>query len=345
MKSDYITYIDESFFRWFDWENEDHAYFCHAAITVPTTKSYDLKLFVNNLKEDIIKYYQEEYNTKIENTEIKYNPYIRKLSKNKKALLAQKISYFFEKNKCYCFCFYSSRNALICHYVRDKYYDINIPLLQKITNYKQEEENILNYFKTLKKNAKRRSGELHKLLDSYIKLTQYILNFHVGIKKTFAIQYDSRQAKEDQRLNKHASELIKLTTEHFLKEKSVYIGFDNSQRSENCPGLMLADFVAGDISHLFKKHQSLLEFNSKFEILHADNPNNIIIAPFSPLGILPFRESILERNIVTAILQDQDLLFAKLYKHFANKTISCYAKYGEARHIILENNIILDLAD
>ena len=135
-------------------------------------------------------------------------------------------------------------------------------------------------------------------------------------------------------------------TKKILNSDNILLDYDTSMKSEECPGLILADFIAGDLRTLFKKHPILMSMNSSFEILNAKDSRNLISCPSHPWGASSFKEKPLPEQDIKTVIEDKGLLFPRIFDCFAAQgTISCYAKYGEARHIRFLDKIILDATD
>ena len=300
-QADYVFFIDESFENWFNFKIED-GNFCHAGISVPMDKVSDLKLFVSSLISEIEKCFRNLYSS-AELTEIKYT-HVKKLPDNIKTHIANKIRYFCRKNQAFCFGFYSERTPFLYNRLRDKYFDCKIPLTEKIKNIQSEIDDIIKELQSEKQSQSKRLGETFILKDTYLKLTQFALNFHKSIGKTFVIQYDPRQRKEDIALNDAAVDLADMASKNLMKRDKVLLGYDTSLASEDCPGLMLADFIAGDLRTLFQRHASLMSTNSSLEILAADDPRNRIPCPISPLGVAPFKPKHCPEQIIKDVTND-----------------------------------------
>ena len=204
-QADYIFFIDESFENWFNFKIEN-GNFCHAGISVPTDKVSDLKLFVGSLVSEIEKCFKDLYPS-AELTEIKYS-HVKKLPDDIKAHIANKIRYFCRKNQAFCFGFYSERTPLLYNRIRDKYFDCKIPLTEKIKNIQLEMDDIIKELQSAKQSQPKRLGETFILKDTYLKLTQFALNFHKSIGKTFVVHLVYRFSIEIRQIQPHIVEII-----------------------------------------------------------------------------------------------------------------------------------------
>lgn len=339
-KSDYVVFIDESFNEWFSLKKED-ADFCHAGIAIPTSRLHDTDNFVSALKKSILHYSRE---TKNDTDEIKYAS-IRGLSEEKKQEVAKKIDYFCMKNSCYIFGFYSSLTPWLNNLLRDKYF---YKYGGNIKDYAEDIDIERNELKNeiLTKNSKNREEkyDVKILRDTYEKLIQFMINFFIDINKTFTIQYDPRQKKEDKILNEIALGFADDVCEKLLNKDNPCLGFDNSLKSEESAGLTLADFITGDIRGVFRAHNEILESGSEFKILSAIANENMCIRK-SDGTLIPFYRKVMPASIWTEIISDKNFIFHGFYKYLAGNKISCYAKYGEARHIDFKEKSFYDMAD
>ncbi|UDQ98900.1 hypothetical protein AAEX28_02140 [Lentisphaerota bacterium WC36G] len=335
-ESDYIFYIDESFYEWFGLKHNDSD-FCHAGITIPREKLSDLKCFTANLRKIIRKNYQKKYGNKAIK-EIK-SSHLYALDTVTIKDIAKKINNFCTKNNCYMFGFYTRADSYINNLIRDKYFDkYGGSIYDHSSNVEDELQEIKNDVISSWKKGKH---DVNLLDMSYRNIVSSATHFHGRyLKKSFMIQYDPRHRKEDKILNEKMLEYANVVSKVTNIENPL-LGYKNDLSSDNCDGLFLADLICADIRRLFKNNRELLELGSRLEVLSAKVPSSWDILQPPPYYSTPFPSEFINEMIIN----NKNLLFSENYQNFASKIISCYAINGEARNIDFHKKQFLDMAD
>jgi len=342
MNTDYTVFIDESFSpEWFGFSDMD-ADLCYGVLTIPTAKILQLDKFENHMRKlaykFLYKHLQQKIKEKCSVSEFKYS-YFNALLPNANIIsnvmdtLGNEFSCFLKENDARLFGFYIPLYGFLHYTLRDEYFD-KASTLKSMTQSEINKhiENIKNEkiqeWKIGVKNGKRNVELLRKI---YEMLFMFIGQFHgQRLNKTFEIVYDSRDSIEDAVLHEYALELAQLA-------ERVFSGVSSSCKnikmgsSSNYSGIRIADWIAGDVRKFFRKNQTLLDDGSKLEILPA---------------VVHFYRKELSAETGTCFCKlGQGTMLPQIKDYFAADTLTCFARYGEARHINIPLRIALDLAD
>lgn len=337
---DRTVYVDESFFEWFGLPNED-SNFCYAAVSLPVQRKDQLVSFMEAFRRQLLKYCEIDNGKPITTREVK-SKLLYSISKEHREILAEKLKYFLKKNQGYLFSFFTTSKGFIHNRIRDKYYEeYGKHYNDFISNVDDE---VISMKNELIDTWKKEPYNIALLEPLYIYLTSFLLHFHQARGETFKIQYDPREKGEDIILNTRVHDSLGLIEKVFFQlenneKQRFFSGYNANISSDDCPGLQLVDLIAADVRKLFRTVLGLCEDGSETRILSA-----IYNPEMTPICGAPYYRRRL-RDSTLKELEAVDLLFPRIRLFFAKSAISCYAKFGEARHIDIINGDVYDMAD
>ncbi len=134
----------------------------------------------------------------------------------------------------------------------------------------------------------------------------------------------------------HGGSLVMPKPHSSMKRLGKLVKLDFSKTSAECPGLQIADYIAGDIRTFFEDVPEPLD-----EILY-DKPiiNKKVLFPEA------FRIGELSEATKSKIRNYKGRSSLPMYMgSLANGIIACYARNGQMRNINLQNGAVLDLMD
>jgi hypothetical protein len=339
--SPYVVYIDESFFNFWGLNNPD-GNFCYVAFGVPyenlslldVEHKRLLDLFRNAVVSDL---------HEMPPVEIKSVVFRRLKLKNRRriAMLARgimvRLGTFFLTEFCQVrgFILESVRSDLL------EKGDSRIP--KKWDSLYQAKREELS--RAVKEQKLGQSSLLQKLIETPTASLAYFLTKRA---EWYELVIDPRGGVED----KHIAQAVRHTTEAVIRgvhrethDKLRATSF--SIRSENCPGLQVADLLAGEVRHWFVQNPDFLEFNSGLTLLDINNLKTQYYLKTSA-GIVskPERRTKMPPTLIRKLHKaGRSSLFPYFRRSLANDLISCIATYGEFRHIDLAHNQLIDSPD
>jgi Protein of unknown function (DUF3800) len=339
--SPYVVYIDESFFNFWGLNNPD-GNFCYVAFGVPQENLSILDVEHKRL----IDLFQTAVASDLGETppvEIKSVVFRRLELKSRRriALLARglmlRLGAFFLTEFCQVrgFILESVRSDLL------EKGDSQIP--EKWDSLYQAKRDELS--RAVKEQKLGQSPLLQKLIETPTASLAYFLTQRA---KWYELVVDPRGGVEDN----YIAKTIQYTTEAVIRgvhrespDKLRATSF--STRSENCPGLQMADLLAGEVRHWFVRNPEFLEFNSGLTLLDIDELQTKFYLKTSA-GIVskPERRTNIPFSLSRKLYRaGRSSLFPYFRSSLANNLISCIAAYGEFRHIDLAHDQIIDSPD
>jgi hypothetical protein len=122
---------------------------------------------------------------------------------------------------------------------------------------------------------------------------------------------------------------------------------DTNVKSEESPGLQIADLLAAEVRWWFISNPEFIEYGSGRALLHRDELTEKFVGKTSSRPLIkPERRIKLPLGlIVRARGATPQSLFPHFRNSLANGLISCVAQYGEFRHIDFKHNWIIDSPD
>lgn len=108
------------------------------------------------------------------------------------------------------------------------------------------------------------------------------------------------------------------------------------QQSRDCPGLQIADFLAGDLRVFFDNNPGLLDYSTLSEPLMS---KRLLFPQLFKVGKVD------NRTMKKIMSGDGESFLASYYTLFANGSVSYYTRNGQMRHFNIRSGEIYDMID
>lgn len=251
----YTVFIDESFGEGFTVLSRHDAYFCYAALMVPTAKLPDLERFWLTSRGRLVAEYKLATGFELQG-EFK-SGYMNKLSLQTRRKFGERLAHFLRKNDCFVAGFYATVRNMLAYHVRTE--------IAKDDDAKELPANWESMLPGIKAklmgDKPNHPGDAYLLVFLFHQTLSITLNWLSNVGGTFNVVYDPRQKKEDRLLILHADDWLKKEAE--VKQLvGAYNGATAVVTSSNSPGLMLADLILRDLRFLFADVPELLSEQS-----------------------------------------------------------------------------------
>lgn len=332
----YLVFVDESFFEFFSLTART-GYFCHAAVGVPETEYADLSHELRPLREELAAL------TGLK--ELKHSA-VRRLEPAVRRDTATRLRDALGKHGAFVAGFFTPVRAFVLEAVRTQLYFDGIPELP-------DDPTEL---------ALQAASELRRALDgpaasSIIgQLLQVpvagVTSFLGAFDCPFRIHYDPRGHREDRAVAERVREHVKLVdayeslVETLRPGAANFRGFDYSSPSEDEFGLQLADMLAGEVKEFFLAFPELLDIGASRKLVTPTSrePLMTVIALQGQLlksGALHRLSGTLVRRLFDGLPDGRSQLHLFLGL-LASGMLTCYSSWGQPRHIMIFDGLVMD---
>jgi hypothetical protein len=337
---EYTVFIDESFFKFFDFRNAD-GNFVHGAVGLPSSR---YEAFKNAIAPAVDECRVALYKTKsIASRELKsFDLY--KLEFKFRRRLVLKLYSALAANGSFIAGFYTSNHGYVMEKIRE---DL---LLEEGTTAVPEDHSQL-YGAMVKKLSQISSGPgnsalLTKLL--FLPIVA-IANFLSAFGCPFRVIYDPRQAAEDVAV-KNSTEGIMgaVMLAKNLGIKSKFLGLEIDRLSHEEIGLQVADVVAGEVRRFFRFNRDLLTYGSDLTLItfeHQDGEETMLEEIDGTLHKKGRQIRIPPPLLKRALTASQDCALPYLRKLLASGLVTCITEFGTERDVAVFEGCFLDLCD
>jgi hypothetical protein len=332
------VYIDESFFKWFNFQSPE-ANLCYAALSVPTKYIRALGYFEKDVRLYVTNELAIKHLTPKDHQEIKYHD-IALLDINGIEHVGNMISTFLGKVGGSVFGLFVPASNYFNYLVRNDFYDDRGAIL---TMSDDERNQRLEQCKAdLKEKWGQEAFKCGYIKELYKTLTGFVLHYHAKSLDThFNIVYDSRSPDEDKILNDGLTPFFSLQANVFNGIDKYYDGYRTAS-SANESGLRVVDWIVGAIRNYFYTNLDLVGANSHFDILSAKMNNGMWEGGMHG----PFYADQLPVDVFDKMKKrGKGCLMSHIMDCFAENLLSYYAINGEARHIDVSSGKIFNMAD
>jgi hypothetical protein len=336
----YTVFIDESFGEGFTVLSREDAYFCYAALMVPTAKLADLgRCWLAN-RARLLAAYKLATGFEIQG-ELK-SGYMNKLSFQDRRKFGERLAYFLRKNDCFVAGFYTTVRNMLAYNLRTQ-----VAMDDDAKEMPANWETMLPGVKAkLLADKPNQPGDAYVLLGLFHQTLSISLNWLSTVGATFDVVYDPRQKKEDSFLIRHADDWLKREAE-VKKLVGVYTGATAVTSSDNSPGLMLADLILRDVRFLFTDLPELLtEHSSTTLILPVPQGHEPVVMTLNGARLKwgdrrPMSDA-LRRKLRSP---SQNSMLPLYFDRLAGGKLSCEAVYGESRVVNFGLGCLEDMTD
>lgn len=336
----YTVFIDESFGEGFTVLSKDDAYFCYAALMVPSVRLADLERFWVAHRDRLVAEYRRATGFPLQG-EFK-SGYLNKLDFQARRKFGERLAYFLRKNDCFVAGFYTTVRNMLTYHVRTE--------VAKNDEAKELPANWESMLTGIKANllADKPSspGDAYLLVFLFHQTLSITLNWLGNVGAAFDVVYDPRQKKEDRFLIQHADDWLKREAE-VKKLVGVYNGATAVVDSSNSPGLMLADLILRDVRFLFADVPELLtEQSGTTLILPVPQGYEPVVRTFGGVPLKwgdrrPMSDALRQRLSSPS----QNSMLPLYFERLAGAKLSCEAVYGESRVVNFGLGCFEDMTD
>lgn len=335
---EYVVFVDESFYRFFGFDNPD-GNFCHAAVGVPAENYVALQRELDPVLQ--------QYNRKILElsgaapAEVKFTA-LRTLPLRFQARFAQEITRALESQGGFVSGFFTPTRGFIMERVRTGLDDgvAEVP----------HDHQVLYDTARQKLVAELGGPGQADLITGLIGLPISAIKFMLGsFDCTFRIQYDPREDEEDRVMRgmiaNDMNAMLNVPEEGWQNDN--YRGMDASRRSEDELGLQLADVIAGYVRDFFRNNRLALTAGSTPRLITPTSHEPLQV--FQELNGKLFKYASLQRMPpgIRRLLAQRNLanLLSYFYPVLAGGILTCTTLNGQMRHLELPTSLIFDLLD
>jgi len=338
MNTDYLVFVDESFYKWFGLPAQE-SNLCYSALSVPTARHPDLERFEASVQKFAFDQLPATQKASHTGEEIKYSDF-RHFSPDVIDELGRKLDYFLTKNGASIFGFFIPAEGFMNYKLRSGFID-KVEALKAMpeAEYKNRIEAVRQEMLQEWKDAEHNLGLLSECYKTFF---NFIVQFQGRfLRKSYRIIYDSRNPDEDALLHKEAEEFATLADRTTPGAFAYYRGYQ-AGFSTTSPGLRLVDWIAGEVRAFFYRSPDVLSSASSFDILSPYwNPKMLLIEGTAPF----YRRELSTEAVACFENKGRGLMLPQIKKHFANGFLTYYAQRGEARHLSIPKLIAYDMAD
>jgi hypothetical protein len=332
---EYTVFIDESawgFFRYKDTTGN----FCYAGLSIRSDALGEMAAFEAAFQNHIRDRYQAQHGAALPPGEIK-STVLDQLDAEDISFLGRKLNWFLQKNRCALFGFFTDVEGLVHNEIRDEFHDSPSSLRPG------DKAHFDEFHRELMRKVREKAHNLGELQRLYQTFAGFCGQHHGrSLRSPFRVQYDPRNASENTLLHIAAQDFLALAERAFPGVGRYYRGADYSLSSEQSPGLRIVDFIAGDLRNTLRRYPALREDQSRLEILSPRSAGVPIIYNEIVWGFKRPMDTALRGQVLDTT---NGLLFPSIWKHFAQGVVTCYARFGEARHIDFREECYQDMVD
>jgi hypothetical protein len=265
---DYLVFVDESFFHFFDFAHAD-GNFCHGAFGIPASEYAAFKAQFAPTVTEYVSAAKAALGR--ESNEIKHAD-LYKLPLSFRRRFALHLNGAVLAHGGFITGFHTSNRGFVMEKLREDlvYEQAAIP----------QDYDALFRAKIVELNTEHngpgKSDLISRLLNTPI---AGITNFLNAFRCHFRMIYDPRHPDEDEAVKAQAEDYMKLLSKPEVQEmmslSSGGTGLDTSLRSEEEVGLQLADIVAGEVRRFFRFNNELLTFGSSLTLVSGESEDEL----------------------------------------------------------------------
>jgi len=337
----YTVFIDESMDGFLGFPRPD-GYFCYCALMVPSERLADLGCFWEALRERLVREYKKATGFALGDVEFKAG-YLNQLGPTARRDLGERLAYFLRKNQCYVGGFFTTVDGFSLYHLRTKVaMDDEAKVLPddwvaRLAAVKRD----------LLANDEKLPGVANLIYPLLHAVLEIPLNWLGSLGKSFEAVYDPRDKREDAFLLKHVSRFLNDAEAAFKRFPGIFKGATAKVKSEDSPGLMLADLLLRDIRRLFLDLPGLvLEASSEKLVLPVPQNDDPLVMSFNGLRTKAGSLRPMSAELAAALRRPSANSMLPLYAdRLADRKLSCYASWGEARVVRFEDDRFADMVD
>lgn len=337
---EYVVFIDESFYKFFDFANED-GNFVHGAVGLPTSRYGEFRRSLASAAHEYFEAFQRLKGTRPK--EIK-SADLYKVDFAERRRVVLKIRAAMEANGGFIAGFYTGNRGYVMEAIRlDLIHEDGIfAVPDDHTNLYAAKAKTLN----LESIGPGQSALISKLLFLPVLAVSYFLT---KLGSSFRVVYDPRQKDEDNAVKGSVEGLMaSLKNLDKIGIKSRFMGLESSKASHEEFGLQIADLVAGEVRRFFRFNPDLLTCGSDLTLLkfeHQEGETALLGELDGKLykkgRKLPIPPAVLKK----ALQPTADCLLPYLRKSLAAGLVTCITEHGIERDVALFDNCFLDICD
>ncbi len=337
---EYLVFIDESFFKFFDFAHKD-GNFVHGAMGLPVSRYDDFqRMFTPAVEEYKASFFQSK---QLQANELK-SAEIYKLEFGVRHRLILKMRAALEENGGFIAGFYTSNRGYIMEKIREDLIDIEG--IQAVPeDHAQLYDEMIN---RLKETAQ--GPGMSDLISRMLSLPVMAMSFFFSsLNCSFRVVYDPRQEEEDVAVKNQVEGIMAaLHNAEKLGLKSKFLGLEIDRPSHQEIGLQVADIVAGEVRRFFRFNPELLLAGSDLNLItfgHQEGETPLIKMIDGKL-IKTGRQVAIPRALHERAMEPtEDCLFAYLPTLLAAGLVTCITEFGTERDVSLFSGQFLDLCD
>jgi hypothetical protein len=337
----YTVFIDESMDGFLGFARPD-GYFCYCALMVPTERLADLGRFWDAVRERLVAEYRKATGFALGDVEFK-SGFLNQLGPAARRDLGERLAYFLRKNECFVGGFFTTVDGFGLYHLRtDVAMDDEARVLPDDWG-----KRLVPVKAGLLENDEKMPGVANLIYPLLHAVLEIPLNWLGSLGKSFDVVYDPREKREDAFLLKHVGAFLTDEGGSFKRFPGVFSGATAKVTSADSPGLMLTDLILRDIRRLFLDLPGLLEEASgKDLILPAPQNDDPLIMSFKGMRLKAGSLRPMSAELASALRRPSGNSMLPLYAdRLADRKLSCYANWGEARTVRFEDARFADMVD
>lgn len=333
---EYNVFIDESFYKFFDFGHID-GNFAHGAVGIPTSRYED---FQHRIAPAVDEFNSALRKAKgIEPREVK-SADLYKLPFNIRRRLMLKLNAALSANGGFIAGFYTSNRGYIMEKIRE-----DLICQDGVTAVPEDYAQLLEgTVKRLKQTASG-PGKAPLISELLFLPVVAIANFLSSFGCAFRVVYDPRQAEEDVAVKDSTEGIMGAVMKaEKLGIRSKFLGLDVGKPSHEEFGLQIADLVAGEVRRFFRFSPDLLTSGSDLNLItfeYQDGENALLDEGGKKGRSVPIPPSLLKK----ALTPGEDCALPYLRKLLAAGMVTCITDFGVERDVMVFEGCFLDLCD
>lgn len=338
--SEYTVFIDESFYKFFDFSHRD-GNFVHGAVGLPTTRYEDFKDAVAPAVGEFKAVFR---NTRgLEPRELKSSELYQTAFNSRRRLILT-LNGALLANGGFIAGFYTSNRGYVMEKIRE-----DLISEDGVTAVPADHTQL--YEAKVTKLNERASGPGKSALISELLFLPIvgIANFFSTFECSFRVAYDPRQAEEDAAVKTAIEDVMgKVMAAEKLGIRSKFLGLEIGKPSHEEFGLQVADLVAGEVRRFFRFNPDLLTLGSGLDLItfeYQDGEEAHLEEIDGQLEKKGRRVPIPRTILKKALTPDEHCALPYLRRLLAAGLVTCVTEFGVERDVALFEQCFLDLCD
>jgi hypothetical protein len=338
---EYVVFIDESFFKFFDFRFPD-GNFVHGAMGLPASQ-YDR--FRNVIAPAVAEYktaYEKERGQEPE--ELK-SADLYKVKFGVRRRLVLKLNAALASCGGFVAGFYTGNKGYVLENIREE-----LITKEGVTSVPKDHSQLFDAaVEKLNSDASSGPGMSHLIAELMFLPVMSMAFFLSALNAHFRVVYDPRQIDEDLAVKNSVEGVVTaVTNAEKVGTKSKLLGFDFSRRSQDELGLQIADIVAGEVRRFFRFNPDLLTSCSDLNLItfdHREGEETLLEQVDGRWFKKGRRVRIPHSTLKRALTPNENCALPYLRKLFAAGLVTCITDYGTERDVALFEGYFLDLCD